>query len=78
MMTKIPFKCPVCEGRGMVPTGFYGTSTALSGVTLEQCMSCAKGIVWGHGTDPQEYVTVNGWPGISGVDSVVLQETHIS
>jgi DnaJ-class molecular chaperone len=36
-------KCPVCEGRGIVPTGFYnpGVSMTTSGGTaLETCRTC--------------------------------------
>lgn len=46
-----PYKCPVCEGRGTVPIGFYetfsqGTTTAT--VTYDvTCKTCnGTGIVW--------------------------------
>lgn len=45
-----PHKCPICEGHGMVPGGFY---TALAGcgstsnVTAETCRSCdGNGVLW--------------------------------
>ncbi len=43
-----PHVCPVCDGRGVVPQGFYivGWSASLMGDT-EQCRSCeGTGIVW--------------------------------
>lgn len=46
---KIPHKCPVCEGRGIVATGLkieevYGTDLK----TSKDCKSCeGKGILWG-------------------------------
>jgi len=44
-----PYKCPICNGTGKVPSGFY---TSTSGITTsndltEPCKSCVKGIVWG-------------------------------
>jgi hypothetical protein len=43
--------CPVCHGRGNVPTGFYrsvGSDTFSSGGGLELCRSCSgKGWVKG-------------------------------
>lgn len=49
---KIPFKCPVCGGTGLVPHGFYDTTTGLytSTSTLpDQCRSCSgTGIVWSY------------------------------
>lgn len=50
-----PHTCPVCEGRGQVPFGFYnqlgpysGTSiTITSGTYPETCRSCqGQGVVW--------------------------------
>ena len=49
---KTPHKCPVCDGRGLVPDWFYltqpgGTPTS-SGVGDVTCRSCnGSGIVWG-------------------------------
>ncbi len=36
-------KCPVCEGRGEVPMGFYLGQTAGTSMSPQQCRSC-------HGT----------------------------
>lgn len=44
-----PYKCPVCNGNGQVPGGFYlGTGEELtSDTSFEECRSCVgKGIVW--------------------------------
>jgi len=45
-----PHKCPVCEGSGIVPSGFYlktGDSWT-SNTTSEKCRACdGKGIIWG-------------------------------
>ena len=47
----IPFICPVCNGNGLVPNGFYnqvGGEWSTTSVTPEQCRSCqGTGIVWG-------------------------------
>ena len=46
---QIPYKCPVCEGKGKVSNGFYnvygsGTTTDAS---PETCKSCyGSGILW--------------------------------
>jgi hypothetical protein len=48
-----PFKCPVCEGRGIVPGGFYNSlsNTWLAITVSEPCRSCkGEGIVWGYVT----------------------------
>ena len=44
-----PFKCPICEGRGIVPGGFYeslGTSWTSDRIS-ELCRACSGGIIWG-------------------------------
>ena len=47
-----PYKCPVCEGRGMVPGGFYDilpNNTTLSYPAPVSCRSCGgTGILWYH------------------------------
>ena len=43
------FKCPVCDGRGTVPLGFYNDESQ------EQCKACAgRGIVFGP--EPQTVI----------------------
>lgn len=45
-------KCPVCEGRGLVPDGFYYTNSAPTVVNTspETCKSCnGKGIIFEYG-----------------------------
>jgi hypothetical protein len=43
----VPFRCPVCEGRGSMPRGFYDRSTTVSSLEPEQCRACRGcGIVW--------------------------------
>jgi len=45
----IPHKCPVCNGRGCVPSGFYTYNNYHSTTALltEMCRTCnGKGIVW--------------------------------
>lgn len=47
---KTPHKCPVCDGRGFVPGGFYGTTTgnwSTGSTATEACRSCVNGIIWG-------------------------------
>ena len=46
---KIPFKCPICNGVGLVAGGFYNSvsGTSISDVTTEQCRQCnGTGIIW--------------------------------
>lgn len=50
-----PFRCPVCNGNGLVPNGFYsktGETWVSYSTQPETCRSCnGTGVVWGH--DPQ-------------------------
>lgn len=43
-----PYKCPICEGKGIVPGGFYHSvgPYSTSNLTTEQCRSCnGKGVI---------------------------------
>lgn len=45
-----PYRCPVCGGKGFVPSGFYSVfpydQTTCTSLT-EKCRSCnGSGIVW--------------------------------
>ena len=46
-----PHRCPVCNGNGLVPNGFYTQTSghwSTSSITPEKCRSCnGTGIVWG-------------------------------
>ena len=46
-----PHRCPVCNGYGLVPNGFYMQTSghwSTSSITPETCRSCnGTGIVWG-------------------------------
>ncbi len=46
-----PHLCPVCNGNGLVPNGFYMQTSGhwlTSSITPEACRSCGgTGIVWG-------------------------------
>jgi rubrerythrin len=48
---KIPYRCPVCWGNGIVPNGFYLSTSGqnlVSDAAPEKCRSCnGTGIVWG-------------------------------
>lgn len=47
---RIPHKCPICNGRGIVPGGFYTATgdTWTSSATSEPCRQCGgNGIIWG-------------------------------
>lgn len=47
---RIPHKCPVCGGNGLVPAGFYEQVTGewvSASTEFEQCWTCQRtGIVW--------------------------------
>ncbi len=47
---KIPHRCPVCRGNGLVPNGFYVQTLGcwtINSITPETCRSCnGTGIVW--------------------------------
>ena len=46
-----PYRCPICNGKGIVPNGFYlGVASTWSGTSVapETCRACGgSGIVWG-------------------------------
>lgn len=45
----IPYKCPVCEGHGIVPGGFYNSvgPICVSTSTTEICRACSgSGLVF--------------------------------
>lgn len=46
-----PHRCPVCNGNGIVPNGFYTQTSghwSTSSITPETCRTCSgAGIVWG-------------------------------
>jgi len=45
----IPHTCPVCQGRGSVPMGFYNPNNqgTANSTAPDQCRSCAgTGVVW--------------------------------
>lgn len=45
----IPYRCPVCEGRGTVPAGFYGRFGGVTTTSDESCHSCnGTGIIWDY------------------------------
>lgn len=41
-----PYRCPVCEGRGFVPVGFYGEGFSLNTGTEPCRAGCANGVLW--------------------------------
>jgi len=52
---RVPHRCPVCNGRGHVPNGFYGTTNdewTTSSLTPDVCKTCnGGGIVWSEDQD---------------------------
>ena len=59
-MSKVPFKCPVCEGRGQVPSGFYTGMGGVVSTVSERCQTChGTGIIWGVGTQPDCFTSVS-------------------
>lgn len=48
--TKVPHRCPICGGNGLVDCGFYSQTSgkwSTSSTTPETCRSCGgSGIVW--------------------------------
>lgn len=51
-----PFRCPVCNGKGLVPNGFYSFEPSRSSVyvSAETCRTCqGTGILWGPADPPQ-------------------------
>jgi uncharacterized cupin superfamily protein len=56
---KVPFKCPICGGNGLVPHGFYnqtGGQWSSTDTTPETCRSCnGSGIVYVEQDNKLEY-----------------------
>lgn len=52
----VPFRCPVCEGKGIVPQGFYDNITGMGSwgcAITEKCRACdGKGIIYSFALDP--------------------------
>lgn len=47
-------KCPICEGRGIVPRGFYETCEELDKSKVETCQACeGRGFDWDIQIQPQ-------------------------
>lgn len=43
---RAPFRCPICNGRGSVPAGFYDDAVLLD--APEGCRACdGAGVLWG-------------------------------
>lgn len=43
----IPYRCPVCNGRGLVPFNFYNSNNNSSNIADEKCKFCnGVGIIW--------------------------------
>ena len=45
-----PYLCPVCQGHGSVPAGFYGLPgcTSTASTTPDTCRACdGTGVLWG-------------------------------
>ena len=64
-----PYLCPVCQGRGTVPVGFYCSGTLSSNVTPETCRTCGGlGMVWDY--------TDNGVPVWNCVGPIVPQDIN--
>ena len=42
-----PHRCPVCDGRGSVPAGFYSPANTTGSANPEPCRSCGgQGVLW--------------------------------
>lgn len=57
----IPYCCPVCNGKGIVPNGFYtslGNMGSSTNASPEKCRSCnGTGIIWSNNSpDYVEYI----------------------
>lgn len=47
-LTAIPYRCPVCGGRGAMPLGFYSMGELSSSATPDTCRACGgRGIIGG-------------------------------
>ena len=54
---KKPYKCPVCNGRGVVPAAYYRTGGYLTYYlsSMVTCRTCnGKGIVWAPMSEKEE------------------------
>lgn len=60
-MERTPHSCPVCNGTGKVPAGFYdlhNTDHSTTPTTPETCRTCnGEGIVWNVSTGTKDRVT---------------------
>lgn len=74
---KIPFKCPVCEGRCAVPYSFYYPRETASTIpdSMVTCRSChGSGIVYGDDGGPENPFLPDG---LEGTDEVIANQLKI-
>ena len=65
-----PHLCPVCQGKGTVPAGFYGHGDLTSTLTPEQCRTCQGfGMVW-------DYTDITPGPGWGWAGPIVPQDIN--
>jgi hypothetical protein len=47
LQIKTPYMCPVCNGRGLVPAGFYeGEVASTDHAWHDACRACENGVIW--------------------------------
>lgn len=51
---KSPHKCPICEGRQILPHGFYSHGiNSTTAINYETCRTCGgTGILWDNSSNP--------------------------
>ena len=63
-----PYLCPVCQGHGTVPVGFYSMTTLSSNVVPDKCRTCqGLGIIW-------DYTDLSPGPGYHWIGPYICQD----
>ena len=75
-----PYLCPVCNGHGHVPGGFYLSTGpySTSNVTVETCRACyGTGVLWAQETPVQDLLSPNERRMLAGCKPIKYEDHRL-